>query len=193
MESAAFYPTRHLGISDGDESFSYFSLTGKKKFCAKNSPRKSLITRKTSHVDFSRSTHTKTTPPPPPPPLWGLYRQREICQKREEKEKLCQRCDIPRIFSFTPVKYPKSSKSRNDFLRGKNHNDVISLSLSLSSGRAPLWRSVSSNREKNMFRKKSKECFFFFFFFFNLKEEMDFYLIKFILFFFSVMFFVFLK
>jgi hypothetical protein len=73
------------------------------KFLCEKFPPGSLLLPVTSHVDFSRSTYTKTTPTLP---LWGLYRQWEICQKKGRKEKLCRRCDIPRIFSFTP-KYPK--------------------------------------------------------------------------------------
>jgi hypothetical protein len=105
-------------------AFLHFSLTGRNKIFVRKIPPGSLLLPVTSHVDFSRSTYTKTTPTLP---LWGLYRQREICQKKGKKRQtLSKMWHSPNI-----LLYPKVPKSRNDFLRWENHNDVISLSLSL--------------------------------------------------------------
>lgn len=118
-------------------AFLHFSLTGRNKIFVRKIPPGSLLLPVTSHVDFSRSTYTKTTPTLP---LWGLYRQREICQKKGKKRQtLSKMWHSPNI-----LLYPKVPKSRNDFLRWENHNDVISLSLTLSLVRP---RSIVTQRE----------------------------------------------
>lgn len=86
--------------------FLHFPLTGRKIFVRKIPPRKSLITRNVTRRFLALHIHKNN----PPHPCGGYIGSEKSVKKREEKkEKLSRRCDIPRIFSFTP-KYTQKSK-----------------------------------------------------------------------------------